>query len=92
MLYGPKLREIHIVQLMLAELLGPKPPANVTISSLFKEITFVAESFPYSWETNLRKLETPQVEIVSDTIYSRVHITSDEVFSKILKKPSIVQK
>jgi hypothetical protein len=25
-------------------------------------------------------------------MYSRVHITSDEVFSKILKKPSIVQK
>ena len=25
-------------------------------------------------------------------IYSRVHISSDEVFSKILKKPSIVQK
>ena len=24
--------------------------------------------------------------------YSRVHISSDEVFSKILKKPSIVQK
>ena len=26
------------------------------------------------------------------TIYSRVHISLDEVFSKILKKPSIVQK
>ena len=26
------------------------------------------------------------------TMYSRVHISSDEVFSKILKKPSIVQK
>ena len=25
-------------------------------------------------------------------MYSRVHISSDEVFSKILKKPSIVQK
>ena len=25
-------------------------------------------------------------------IYSRVHISSDEVFSKIMKKPSIVQK
>ena len=25
-------------------------------------------------------------------IYSRVHISSDEVFSKILKKPSIVRK
>ena len=25
-------------------------------------------------------------------VYSRVHISSDEVFSKILKKPSIVQK
>jgi hypothetical protein len=25
-------------------------------------------------------------------LYSRVHISSDEVFSKILKKPSIVQK
>ena len=24
--------------------------------------------------------------------YSRVHISSDEVFSKILEKPSIVQK
>ena len=24
--------------------------------------------------------------------YSRVHISSDEVFSKILKKPSLVQK
>ena len=70
--YGSKLREIHVVQLMLAELLGPKPPATVTILSLFlkeKEITHAAESFPYSWETNLRKLETPQVEIVSDTIY-----------------------
>ena len=36
MLYGSKLREIHVVQLMLAELLGPKPPATVTILSLFK--------------------------------------------------------
>ena len=26
------------------------------------------------------------------TKYSRVHISSDEVFSKILKKPSILQK
>ena len=26
------------------------------------------------------------------TMYSRVHISLDEVFSKILKKPSIVQK
>ena len=26
------------------------------------------------------------------TMYSRVHISSNEVFSKILKKPSIVQK
>ena len=34
MLYGSKLREIHGVQLMLAELLGPKPPATVTILSL----------------------------------------------------------
>ena len=25
-------------------------------------------------------------------LYSRVHISSDEVFSKILKKPSIVKK
>ena len=25
-------------------------------------------------------------------MYSRVHISSDEVFSKILRKPSIVQK
>ena len=25
-------------------------------------------------------------------IYSRVHISSDEIFSKILKKPSIVKK
>ena len=45
MFYGSKLREIHIVQLML---IGPKPPATITISSLFKEITLVAESFPYS--------------------------------------------
>jgi hypothetical protein len=28
----------------------------------------------------------------SNGMYSRVHISSDEVFSKILKKPSIVQK
>ena len=35
MLYGSKLREIHVVQLMLSELLGPKPPATVTILSLF---------------------------------------------------------
>ena len=28
----------------------------------------------------------------SKNVYSRVHISSDEVFSKILKKPSIVQK
>ena len=26
------------------------------------------------------------------TFYSRVHISSDEFFSKVLKKPSIVQK
>ena len=26
------------------------------------------------------------------SVYSRVHISSDEVFSKILKKPSTVQK
>ena len=32
-----------------------------------------------------------EVELSIDT-YSRVHISSDEVFSKILKKPSIVQK
>jgi hypothetical protein len=29
---------------------------------------------------------------VTLTYYSRVHISSDEVFPKILKKPSIVQK
>ena len=52
MFYGSKLREIHIVQLML---LGPKPPATITISSLFKEITLVAESFAYSWEKNPEK-------------------------------------
>ena len=33
MLYGSKLREIHVIQLMLAELLGPKTPATVTILS-----------------------------------------------------------
>ena len=31
-------------------------------------------------------------EIGRDLYYSRVHISSDEVFSKILKKPTIVQK
>ena len=31
-------------------------------------------------------------EIGRDLYYSRVHISSDEVFSKILKKPSILQK
>ena len=30
--------------------------------------------------------------LVCLAIYSRVHISSDEVFSKILKKPSVVQK
>ena len=29
---------------------------------------------------------------ISSTYYSRVHISWNEVFSKILKKPSIVQK
>ena len=29
---------------------------------------------------------------IERTSYSRVHISSDEVFSKTLKKPSIVQK
>ena len=30
--------------------------------------------------------------LLNKHIYSRVHISSDEVFSKILKKPSILQK
>ena len=29
---------------------------------------------------------------ITYTLYSHVHISSDEVLSKILKKPSIVQK
>ena len=33
-----------------------------------------------------------KVQKYADVIYSGVHISSDEAFSKILKKPSIVQK
>ena len=36
------------------------------------------------WCTNIRQVRV--------RIYSRLHISSDEVFSKILKKPSMVQK
>ena len=34
----------------------------------------------------------PLLTYLSENTYSCVHINSDEVFSKILKKPSIVQK
>ena len=34
----------------------------------------------------------PKINRAELRAYSRVHISSDEVFSKILKKPSIVQK
>jgi hypothetical protein len=39
------------------------------------------------------KIQKTKVPILAlKSYYSRVHISSDEVFSKILKKPSIVQK
>ena len=34
----------------------------------------------------------PKIEGIFEFLYSCVHISSDEVFSKILKKPLIVQK
>ena len=33
-----------------------------------------------------------QCKVIHPKYYSRVHISSNEVFSKIMKKPSIVQK
>ena len=43
----------------------------------------------------IANLDTPYSKVSKTFVgqnYSRVHISSDEVFSKILKKPSIVQK
>ena len=46
----------------------------------------------WSFDCKLKKGLTLNVSKQVSKSYSRVHISSDEVFSKILKKPSIVQK
>ena len=40
----------------------------------------------------ITKNESQLIHLIWQNWYSRVHISSDEVFSKILKKPSIVRK
>jgi hypothetical protein len=44
-----------------------------------------------NWEYMVRR-SAPMKSFLEQSYYSRVHISSDEVFSKIQKKLSIVQK